>query len=238
MKTQQISQSQINVSRALPRRGWWVAPGLLLVVVLGIYGTSQTIQANKGGVTAAEQRDPAAQAVMNFLRILGDIPEHGQPLGTAATGAPATLHVHSAFLEQGPSPDAAAQGVAGYLSAHTGSEDNLVKVTFAEWINDWPDMEGIVGGDVGNGTFSGKMLDYVPGPLITQIEALYHLNGGTRHSTVHVFVTQYNVKGIAIIEGVVTEGWLVNSQVYGHYDVLSCPDTSLGLCFQGALYMQ
>jgi hypothetical protein len=37
--------------------------------------------------------------------------------------------------------------------------------TFTKWITDWLNMAGVVGGSVGDGTFSGKVLDYNSGPL-------------------------------------------------------------------------
>jgi hypothetical protein len=101
-------------------------------------------------------------------------------------------------------------------------------------------MAGVVGGDVGLGTFSGQVLKYAPGLRITKIEALYHVNGLFQSFTAHVFVTQNNVSKTAVIKGVVTDGWLKGSRVSGNYVVLNtCPGEPLGAgpCFQGVLHI-
>jgi hypothetical protein len=60
-------------------------------------------------------------------------------------------------------------------------------------------MAGVVSGDVGGGTFAGEVLNYDHTIGIDKIEALYDVNGGTHHFTAHVFVTQNNLKGTAVI---------------------------------------
>lgn len=65
-----------------------------------------------------------------------------------------------------------------------------VRVIFTKWVTDWPNMAGLVSGDVGGGAFAGEVLKYTPTAAIDKIEALYHLNGGAHQLTAHVFVTQ------------------------------------------------
>jgi hypothetical protein len=117
-----------------------------------------------------------------------------------------------------------------------------VEVTFTKWVTDWPNMAGVVSGDVGGGTFAGEVLNYAPSTAITRIEALYHVNGGARQLTAHVFVTQNNLKGTAAIKGVVTDGPLQGSRVHGEYQVISpcgiinAQIGSVGdVCFQGTI---
>jgi hypothetical protein len=125
---------------------------------------------------------------------------------------------------------------AGGVKGHT------FDVTFTKWISTWPNMVGVVGGAVREGTFAGEVLNYLPGVTITKIEALYHMNGSRHSFTAHVYVTQNNVTGMAAITGRVTEGWLEGAPVTGEYKVwASCPLTPPGsgtMCFQGTLHIQ
>jgi hypothetical protein len=117
-----------------------------------------------------------------------------------------------------------------------------VQVVFTKWVTDWPNMAGLVSGDVGGGTFAGEILQFTPSAAITKIEALYHLNGGAHQLTAHVFVTQNNLQGIAAIKGVVTDGPLTGARVRGSYQVIApcgiinAQNGSAGdVCFQGTL---
>jgi hypothetical protein len=123
--------------------------------------------------------------------------------------------------------------------ADGGSEGgHNFNVTFTKWITTFPNMGGIVGGDVGTGTFAGEILNIIPGPDITNIEALYHVNGGDHSFTAHIFVTENEATRTAVLAGAVTEGWLNHGLVYGEYSILNCPDKTSGLCFQGTLHIR
>ena len=64
-------------------------------------------------------------------------------------------------------------------------------------------MAGVVGGSVGDGEFSGTVIDYCPGPT-TLITAIYHF-GGSRHDfTARMHVEQTGLH--AVLVGVVTDG--------------------------------
>jgi hypothetical protein len=117
-----------------------------------------------------------------------------------------------------------------------------VRVVFTKWVTDWPNMAGLVSGDVGGGTYAGEILKFTPSTAITKIEALYHLNGGAHQLTAHVFVTQNNLKGTAAIKGVVADGPLKGARVRGAYQVIApCGvinaqnGTAGDVCFQGTL---
>jgi hypothetical protein len=92
---------------------------------------------------------------------------------------------------------------------------------FTKWITNFPDMEGVVGGDVGVGTYAGEVLNMSTVGNITSIEALYHLNGSLHSFAAHVFVTENDAPGVgtAKITGSVTEGWLKDATVIGEYKV-------------------
>ena len=115
--------------------------------------------------------------------------------------------------------------------------------TFTKWIFNYPFMMGVVGGDVGTGTYAGEVLNLNTVDDITSVEALYHFNGGTHSFTAHVFVTQNNVLGTAVITGHVTEGWLKGADVTGEYNVYGvCPIPTPGdvegtRCYQGTLHI-
>ncbi len=117
-----------------------------------------------------------------------------------------------------------------------GAKGHTFEVTFTKWITTFPNMAGIVGGDVGDGAFAGEILNIGTVGTITTIEALYHIYGSRHSFTAHVFVTQDNVAGMATITGDVTEGWLEGANVTGEYQVLSpCNIGTASKCFQGAL---
>lgn len=122
--------------------------------------------------------------------------------------------------------------------------------TFTKWVTTWPptenvpaNMVGIVGGDVGPGTYAGEVISVNTVGNITSIHALYHFNGSKHAFTADLDVTQDESAGTATITGYVTEGWLKGASVTGEYRVLAVcpmetPDNVFGtVCFQGALHV-
>lgn len=122
--------------------------------------------------------------------------------------------------------------------------------TFTKWVITSPpapgvvaNMVGVVGGDVGTGTYTGEVISVNTVGNITSIHALYHFNGSKHAFTAELNVTQDESAGTATITGRVTEGWLKGASVTGDYTVLAvCPlDTPNNvygtLCFQGALHV-
>ena len=120
-----------------------------------------------------------------------------------------------------------------------GVKGHTFDVTFTKWITAFPLMAGVVGGDVGAGTFAGEILSIGTVGNITTIHALYHMNGLGHSFTADNHVTQDNVAGMATITGRVTEGWLKGAPVTGEYKVwATCPiATGNSPCFQGALHI-
>jgi len=117
-----------------------------------------------------------------------------------------------------------------------GEKGHTFDVTFTKWITTFPNMAGVVGDDVGDGAFAGEILNINTVGTITKIEALYHMYGSKHSFTAHVYVTQDNVAGMAVIAGEVTEGWLEGADVTGEYKVLSpCNIGTASTCFQGTL---
>ena len=112
--------------------------------------------------------------------------------------------------------------------------------TFTKWVTTYPNMAGVVGGAVGDGAYAGEILKLTPGP-ITVIEALYHFNGSehTFSALVHVEAAGSNPGDMAVITGVVTEGWMKGHSVHGGYTVITCDhDGVTTKCFEGRLEIE
>lgn len=127
---------------------------------------------------------------------------------------------------------------AGVAVADGGRHHGDAENTFTKWVSTYPMMAGVVGGDVGRGTFAGEILKRTPGTTTTVIEALYHFNGSRQSFTALVHVEQTGLK--AVIIGVVTEGWLKGSPVKGEYTQTTCRESPAAdnKCFKGTLDIQ
>jgi hypothetical protein len=121
---------------------------------------------------------------------------------------------------------------------------------FTKWVTTSPpapgvlaNMMGVVGGDVGPGTYTGEVISANTVDNITSIHALYHFKGSKHAFTADLNVTQDESAGTATIRGSITEGWLKDASVTGEYSVLAVcpidtPDNAYGtVCFQGALHV-
>jgi len=117
-------------------------------------------------------------------------------------------------------------------------------VTFTKWITEAPQMAGVVGGAVGDGTFEGQIQDMKVEGSMQYVEAIYHVNGSKQSFTAHIRAMQDNTLGSGVIIDSVTDGWLKGATLYGNYDVLTkcsieTPGNSLEeLCFQGVLHLR
>lgn len=136
------------------------------------------------------------------------------------------------------------------LAYNSTPEGHTFDSTFTKWVTTWPptenvpaNMVGVVGGDVGPGTYIGEVLSANTVGNITSIHALYHFNGSKHAFTADLNVTQDESVGTASIIGYVTEGWLKGASVTGDYTVLAvCPMETPGnvfgtVCFQGTLHV-
>jgi len=146
-----------------------------------------------------------------------------------------TLVAGFAALTLSLSPEAA--------SAAGGPAD----VTFTKWVTQntaFPyDMKGVVGGDVGDGTFTGEVLSAVDDGTTTKLHALYHVNGGKQSLTADLLIAQTDATGAGVFTGVVTIGYLKDSAVTGGYERLAVcniatPGSVIGTrCFHGTLHI-
>jgi hypothetical protein len=118
---------------------------------------------------------------------------------------------------------------AGEVAADGGSATELV--TFTKWVTEMPAMAGSVGGSVGDGEFSGKVLDFNPGPT-TVIAALYHFEGSRHAFTALMHVEQIDLH--ADIVGVVIDGPNKGRLVRGEYTQIRCDHDGVTTdCYQG-----
>ena len=119
------------------------------------------------------------------------------------------------------------------------------KATFTKWATAFPNkpglianMAGVVGGDVGDGVFTGEVLkmetDVDTG--VTEIVAFYHFNGLKHSFSALVHVQQTDLK--AVIIGVVTDGWLKGHAVEGEFTQFDCNNGITGACYEGTLEIE
>jgi hypothetical protein len=123
---------------------------------------------------------------------------------------------------------------AGVAFANSRDQRNAEN-TYTKWIMGYPSMAGVVGGDVGTGTFSGEVVTRVVTGTSVDIHAIYHFTGSIHAFTasVHVQQTGLTFGATSVITGEVTEGWLKGNKVLGHYLVTACSEAPNGMCYDG-----
>ena len=129
----------------------------------------------------------------------------------------------------------------GVASADGGRDHRNAETTFTKWVTGpgvapvLANMAGVVGGDVGDGTFTGEVLTLVdnPAPPVGDgtrvINAAYHFTG-SRHSftaLMHVVATGHAFGDTAVLTGVVTDGWLAGNLVAAEYTQGTCTHNGL-----------
>ena len=141
---------------------------------------------------------------------------------------------------------------AGAAQAYNGGANGRTfNATFIKWVTTstpapgvLANMVGVVGGDVGPGTYTGEVISKNTVGNMTSIEALYHLNGSKYAFTADLKITHNESTGRATITGRVTEGWLKGASVSGKYNTLAVcpietPDNAYGtVCFKGVLHVR
>ena len=129
---------------------------------------------------------------------------------------------------------AALDGSHGGPPSGEGSAMETGTATFTKWmVGEGPEMAGIVGGDVGEGAYVGKVLDLRPGDT-TVVEATYQFIGSDHDFTALVHVEQTGLR--AVISGVVTDGWGKGNPVTGEYTQITCDHDGMSTdCWRGTL---
>ena len=132
-----------------------------------------------------------------------------------------------------------APSTSAITATQTQRSAGPVEVTFTKWVTAFPAMAGLTGGDV-DGTFEGEVLQRTPldNGVIVQLNARYQVIDPTGlHSfTAIIQGTQNAHTRSAVLNGVVTEGWLAGSQVHVDFDVVTpCELASSNTCFRGTI---
>ena len=148
---------------------------------------------------------------------------------------------------------------AGTTSPAGGRGHRSADVTFTKWVTSLPadpsktlagsGMAGVVGGDVGEGTYAGMVVkdDTTSMPGFWLGQALYGFFGSEHSFVAYNFITEddRDPKTItAKIRGVVIVGWMKGARVTGEYTQhTTCPIPTPGnvlgsVCFQGTLHLQ
>lgn len=132
---------------------------------------------------------------------------------------------------------------AGVTLANNGRPHIQAENTFTKWITGAPfqagdvlDMAGVVGGDVGHGTFAGTVLsvtDLSADPVV--LNTTYGFTGSRHAFTALMHIVQSGSHAVLI--GVVIDGWMKGHQVQGEYAVVTCTHGAVvnDTCFSGTL---
>jgi hypothetical protein len=154
----------------------------------------------------------------------------------------------AALFFQMPAKAAENQGFNGDLN------NGAATVTWTKWITSqtptatvFAFLKGIVGGDVGEGTFTGEALTRTPLGDGVLIEADYHFHGSKHDFTARLLIVQTNVRvngvitdQLGVVAGIVTEGWLKGNEVAGQYSrkPFANPDGTSPFSFSGTLQIK
>jgi hypothetical protein len=160
------------------------------------------------------------------------------PLRTGSTTPSRRSRVRAVGLVASAALVTLSLGVGTALAAG-GSDQRNAHNTFTKWVTDFDagTMAGFVGGDVGDGTYAGQILNLEVTDTGMVIDAAYHISG-SRHTftaLVHVVQTGFVNGSTATITGRVTEGWLEGNEVDGAYTQIACDQAGNGSCFEGTL---
>jgi hypothetical protein len=117
-----------------------------------------------------------------------------------------------------------------------------IEVSFTKWFTTFPSMTGFTGGDV-PGTFAGQVLSVSPfdNGVIVQLQARYEVTdpSGNRSFKAIIEGKQNNQTGTAVLNGVITEGFLIGSHVHVTFQVITpCQFGTRNVCFQGTIRIQ
>jgi hypothetical protein len=145
--------------------------------------------------------------------------------------------------------------IAGPARPDNSRQQRTADVTFSKWLTSLPNdpsavgasMAGVVGGDVGPGTFAGLVLTEDTSQLPFWLATALYGFRGSKHSFVaynHITENDGASPVTATIRGVVIAGWMKGARVTGEYTVLDCDPLPMPgnlfapSCFQGTLHLR
>jgi hypothetical protein len=135
-----------------------------------------------------------------------------------------------------------AQPVVRPVPSQSAAQARVIQIDFTKWITAYPAMAGNT--EYGDGTFAGTILSRTAfdNGVIVQLQARYVVTDptGAGHSfTALIQGTENLVTSKAVLNGVVTEGWMIGAQVHVTFQVITpCQLGAHNLCFQGTIRIQ
>jgi hypothetical protein len=112
-----------------------------------------------------------------------------------------------------------------------------VEITFTKWITAYPAMAGVTGGAV-VGTYAGEVLSRTPfdNDVIVQLQARYEVIDPSGLHSFTTIIQGKSTKGTAVLNGVVTEGWMIGAQTHVTFETVTpCQFGTNNVCFQGTI---
>ena len=120
-----------------------------------------------------------------------------------------------------------------------------VEVTFTKWFTTFPAMTGNT--SFGAGTYAGTILERTAfdNGVIVKLQALYRVTdpSGSHSFAALIQGTQNLETAAAVLNGVITEGWMVGARVHVTFQritpcALAIGPSVPGVCFQGTIRVQ
>ena len=135
-----------------------------------------------------------------------------------------------------------AQPAVRPVPSQSAAQARVVQIDFTKWITTSPAMAGNT--EYGDGTFAGRILSRTAfdNGVIVQLQARYVVTdpSGAGHSfTAIIQGTENLVTSEAVLNGVITEGWMIGAQVHVTFQVITpCQLGTHNVCFQGTIRIQ
>ena len=126
--------------------------------------------------------------------------------------------------------------------SQSAAQAHVIQIDFTKWITTYPAMAGNT--EYGDGTFAGRILSRTAfdNGVIVQLQARYVVTdpSGAGHSfTAIIQGTENLVTSDAVLNGVITEGWMIGAQVHVTFQVITpCQLGTHNVCFQGTIRIQ
>lgn len=132
-----------------------------------------------------------------------------------------------------------AGSIAAAAKAHDGPgapNPPGVELTYTTWFPTFPNMVGVVGGDI-VGQIGGAVLERtVTGHFAHLTTVLIVIAPDPARSfTVHIEGVSNLQTGMAVLDGRVVDGWLRNAHVHVDFSRIQCTESPNGTCYQGTI---
>jgi hypothetical protein len=130
-------------------------------------------------------------------------------------------------------------------TANSSAPAPLTEVTFIKWFTTYPAMTGNT--SHGAGTFAGTILERTAfdNGVVVKLQALYRVTdpSGSQSFAALIQGTQNLETLKAVLNGVITEGWMVGARVHVTFQritpcALAVGPSAPGVCFQGTIRVE